>query len=294
MRWQAGRRSDNVEDRRGAGGTGRGIKIGGVLSLGILIVGALLGKDLTPLARMVSDVSVNAPQGAADRSGVPGQGRSAEENQLADFVSVVLADTEDTWTTLFKGMGKSYVKPKLVLFTNVVQSGCGNADAAVGPFYCPGDQKLYIDLSFYSDLRKKLGAPGDFAQAYVIAHEVGHHVQTLLGISQRLRAKERGMSAVERNALSVRQELQADCFAGVWGHHADQQRQLLEQGDLEEAMTAATAIGDDRLQKQAGRAVTPETWTHGSSKQRVRWFNTGMKQGTVDACDTYGADADVK
>src|SRR5512138_1967175 len=180
MRWQAGRRSDNVEDQRGAGGAGRGIKIGGVLSLGILIVGALLGKDLTPLARMVSDVSVNAPQGAAERNGSPAQGRTPEENQLADFVSVVLADTEDTWTALFKQMGKNYVKPKLVLFTDAVQSACGNADAAVGPFYCPGDQKLYIDLSFYEDLQKKLGAPGDFAQAYVIAHEVGHHVQTLL------------------------------------------------------------------------------------------------------------------
>jgi predicted metalloprotease len=204
-------------------------------------------------------------------------------------VSVVLADTEDTWTDLFKKMNKAYVRPKLVLFSDAVNSACGYNTAAVGPFYCPPDQKVYIDLSFYAELKQKLGAPGDFAQAYVIAHEIGHHVQKLLGISERLRAQERTASKVERNQLSVRQELQADCFAGVWGHYAESQRKLLEQGDLEEAIGAAAAIGDDRLQKQAGRAVTPETWSHGSSKQRVRWFQIGMKQGSVEACDTYGA-----
>lgn len=288
MRWQDGRRSENVEDRRGlSAGAGQKLKIGGGLSLVVLVVGLLMGKDLTPLLGMLS--SGAGPSPAAAPGTGQAKGRSAAEDRLADFVSVVLADTEDTWTTLFQQMGKTYTKPKLVLFTDAVDSACGYNSAAVGPFYCPGDQKVYIDLSFYDDLQKRFGAPGDFAQAYVIAHEVGHHVQTLLGISQNLRAKERGLGEAERNRLSVMQELQADCFAGLWGHFAKTQRQLLESGDLEEAMQAATAIGDDHLQKQAGRAISPETWTHGSSKQRVRWFSVGMKEGTFAACDTYNA-----
>jgi predicted metalloprotease len=290
MRWQAGRRSDNVEDRRGmSAGAGRGLKIGGGLSLVVVVVGMLLGKDFRPLAELLSALGAGSPEGANEPASTSSQKRSPAEDQLADFVSVVLADTEDTWTELFKKMNQAYVRPKLVLFSDAVNSACGYNTAAVGPFYCPPDQKVYIDLSFYAELKQKLGAPGDFAQAYVIAHEIGHHVQKLLGISERLRAQERTASKVERNQLSVRQELQADCFAGVWGHYAEKQRKLLEQGDLEEAIGAAAAIGDDRLQKRAGRAVTPETWSHGSSKQRVRWFQIGMKQGRVEACDTYGA-----
>jgi hypothetical protein len=285
MRWQAGRRSDNVEDRRGAGTSGRGLKIGGGVSLVVVVAGLLLGKDLRPLAELLSAVGVRteAPTGTG------AQKRDPAEDQLAEFVSVVLADTEDTWTDLFKQMSKTYVRPRLVLFSGAVDSACGYNTAAVGPFYCPPDQKVYIDLSFYADLKQKLGAPGDFAQAYVIAHEIGHHVQTLLGIGARLRTQKSAASEVERNQLSVRQELQADCFAGVWGHYAENQRKLLEKGDLEEAIQAAAAIGDDRLQKRAGRAVAPETWSHGSSKQRVNWFRIGMNQGRVEACDTYGA-----
>ena len=270
-------------------GAGRGLKIGGGLSLVVVVVGMLLGKDFRPIAELLSAMGAGSPEGANGPASTSTQKRNPAEDQLAEFVSVVLADTEDTWTDLFKKMNRAYVRPKLVLFSDAVSSACGYNTAAVGPFYCPPDQKVYIDLSFYAELKQKLGAPGDFAQAYVIAHEIGHHVQKLLGISERLRAQERTASKVERNQLSVRQELQADCFAGVWGHYAESQRKLLDQGDLEEAIGAAAAIGDDRLQKQAGRAVTPETWSHGSSKQRVRWFQIGMKQGSVEACDTYGA-----
>ena len=270
-------------------GAGRGLKIGGGLSLVVVVVGMLLGKDFRPIAELLSALGAGSPEGASGPASTSSQKRNPAEDQLADFVSVVLADTEDTWTDLFKKMNKAYVRPKLVLFSGAVNSACGYNTAAVGPFYCPPDQKVYIDLSFYAELKQKLGAPGDFAQAYVIAHEIGHHVQKLLGISERLRAQELAASKVERNQLSVRQELQADCFAGVWGHYAESQRKLLEQGDLEEAIGAAAAIGDDRLQKRAGRVVTPETWSHGSSKQRVRWFQIGMKQGSVEACDTSAA-----
>ena len=195
----------------------------------------------------------------------------------------------DRIESLFAAEGEQYQEPVLVLFTGAVESACGFAQAAVGPFYCPTDHKLYIDLSFYQDLRNRLGAPGDFAQAYVIAHEVGHHVQTLAGISQRVAAARQGASQAEGNELSVRQELQADCFAGIWAHHAQRSRQILEQGDIEEALNAAAAIGDDRLQRQSGGFVAPETFTHGTSAQRVRWFRTGLESGDVDACDTFGA-----
>ena len=212
-----------------------------------------------------------------------------EEEELADFVSVVLADTEDTWNEIFQGAGQDYQEPRLVLFSGSVQSACGMASAAMGPFYCPSDKKVYIDLSFFDDLRRRHGAPGDFAQAYVIAHEVGHHVQTLLGISKQVRSAQHGLGKSDANALSVRQELQADCFAGLWGYHADRSRQVLERGDVEEAIGAATAIGDDRLQKQAQGYVVPESFTHGTSEQRVHWFRKGMETGEFNSCDTFGS-----
>jgi predicted metalloprotease len=215
---------------------------------------------------------------------------SPAENQLADFVSVVLADTEDTWHVLFNKMGQNYREPNLVLFTGAVESACGYAQAAMGPFYCPADQKVYIDLSFYQDLKNRHQAPGDFAQAYVIAHEVGHHVQTLLGISEKVHAARRRMSQVEGNKLSVMQELQADCFSGIWAHHAQRTRQILEGGDIEEALYAASAIGDDRLQRKSRGYVTPDSFTHGSSKQRVRWFKQGFKTGDITQCNTFRAD----
>jgi predicted metalloprotease len=201
----------------------------------------------------------------------------------------VLADTEDTWGAIFAAGGQTYEPPTLVLFSGAVQSACGFAQAAVGPFYCPGDRKVYIDLSFYQELQSRFGAPGDFAKAYVVAHEVGHHVQTLLGISERNMAARQRASEAEANALSVRQELQADCFAGIWAHNADRSRQLLEAGDIEQGLNAAAAVGDDRMQKQSRGYVSPESFTHGSSEQRVRWFKRGFEAGTMDACDTFAS-----
>jgi predicted metalloprotease len=211
------------------------------------------------------------------------------QDEQAEFVSVVLADTEDTWRALFRSMGREYRDPKLVLFTGAVPSACGMAAAAVGPFYCPADQKVYLDLDFLRTLRDRFGAPGDFAQAYVIAHEVGHHVQTLLGISERVMARRSRADRAEANALSVRQELQADCLAGVWAHHADRARHILEQGDLREALVAAAAVGDDRLQRQAQGRVTPDSFTHGTSSQRTRWFERGISEGDLQRCDTFAA-----
>jgi predicted metalloprotease len=215
---------------------------------------------------------------------------SAAEKQLADFVSVVLGDTEDTWHVLFRQMGKTYREPTLVLFSGAVQSACGFAQAAVGPFYCPADQKVYIDLSFYQDLKNRHQAPGDFAQAYVIAHEIGHHIQTLLGVSQKVHTLRSRSSQVEANKLSVMQELQADCLAGVWAHHAQRTRQILEEGDIEEALNAASSIGDDRLQRKTRGYVTPDSFTHGSSTQRVRWFTQGIETGNIAQCNTFRAE----
>jgi predicted metalloprotease len=212
---------------------------------------------------------------------------SAEDKQLGDFVSVVLADTEDTWNALFQQAGQRYKEPRLVLFSGQVKSACGFAQAAMGPFYCPADQQVYIDLSFYRDLKSKLNSPGDFAQAYVIAHEVGHHVQKLLGISDQVHAARRQASEKEANQLSVRQELQADCFAGIWANRADRVRGIVEPGDIEEALTAASNIGDDRLQQQSKGYITPDSFTHGSSEQRVRWFRRGYETGKVNNCDTF-------
>jgi predicted metalloprotease len=298
MRWKGGRRSDNIDDRRGdspgyasAGAaplilrflpamlrskTGRFILIAGVL---VVFGGRMLGVD----------VLGPALSGSGAASGGQFQ-PTQEQQQLADFVAVVLADTEDTWHQLFRLQGKTYKEPTLVLFTGAVNSACGSASAAVGPFYCPGDQQLYIDLSFFRDLSQRHAAPGDFAQAYVIAHEVGHHVQTLLGISQSVRKAGQGQNKAAVNALSVRQELQADCFAGIWGYAANADRRLLDPGDLEEALAAATAIGDDRLQREAGRQVVPDSFTHGNSSQRVKWFKVGFESGRLSDCDTFAAD----
>jgi predicted metalloprotease len=215
--------------------------------------------------------------------------RSAEENRLADFIAVVLADTEDTWHALFQQSGRIYQEPKLVLFTDTVQSACGMAQSAMGPFYCPADNKVYIDLGFYQELRDRFHAPGDFAQAYVVAHEIGHHVQNLLGISDQVHAARSRMSQKQYNALSVRLELQADCLAGIWAHHADRTRQILEQGDVEEALNAASAIGDDRLQRQTQGRVVPDSFTHGTSQQRKRWFLRGLEAGQFSQCNTFEA-----
>ncbi len=276
MRWQGGRRSSNVEDQRGS--KGKMALGGGIGTIILVLVGLYLGD-----ASIVEQALNNAP---TSQSTSPAQ-NDPEQEKLKEFTAVVLADTEDTWKPLFRNMGKTYVEPKLVLFTGEVRSACGMADAAVGPFYCPGDQKVYLDMSFYADLKNRFNAPGDFAQAYIIGHEVGHHVQTLLGISSDLHAQKAGKSKTEQNALSVRQELQADCFAGVWAHHANRTRNLLEAGDIEEGLGAATAIGDDRLQMQARGYVTPDSFTHGSSAQRVKWFKKGLETGQVAACDTY-------
>lgn len=284
MRWKSGRRSANVEDRRGRGVGG---KAGGVGVVGILValVAMYFGVDPAIVMRMISGAS-NLSSPATQQTP---QQRSPEEEQMADRVSVVLADTEDTWSTIFQASGQRYQEPKLVLFSGAVRSACGMAEAATGPFYCPADKKVYIDLSFYQDLKNRHGAPGDFAQAYVIAHEIGHHVQNLLGLSDKVHQARRSQSKTEANKMSVMLELQADCFAGVWANHADKARHILESGDVDEALTAASAIGDDRLQKQARGYVSPDSFTHGSSAQRVRWFKQGLRSGKVSDCNTFSA-----
>ena len=250
---------------------------GGIGGLIVLVIALLLGTD----PGQVSNVN---PTSNFDPASL-----SAEDRELADFVSVVLADTEDTWSVLFAADNREYREPTLVLFTDAVESACGFAQSAVGPFYCPADEKVYIDLSFYRDLKERYGAPGDFAQAYVIAHEVGHHVQNLLGISEQVQSAQQGLGTIDANRLSVMQELQADCFAGVWAHNADEARDLLEQGDVEEGLNAASSIGDDRLQMESQGRVTPDSFTHGSSAQRVNWFQTGLESGDVNSCNTFDA-----
>jgi predicted metalloprotease len=265
----------------GGGGVARGGGIGVVGLLILLALGWLFGIDPSFL---LQDSSTGVPYQTA-----PSGTQPPADDQAAAFVSVVLADTEDTWHALFDEMGGSYREPTLVLFSDAVQSACGFAQAAMGPFYCPGDRKLYIDLTFFDELHERFGAPGDFAQAYVIAHEVGHHVQNLLGIADQVQAARQRAGEREANALSVMMELQADCFAGVWGYHADKSRALLEQGDVEEGLNAAAAIGDDRLQRQQAGYVVPDAFTHGSSAQRVRWFQQGLSSGDPDRCDTFEA-----
>lgn len=283
MRWRDGRRSSNVEDRRSVRLSGK-MKGGGIVIVILALIGMYFGIDPQIILEQGAQLSGGPTVEQGDYT------PSAAENELADFVSVVLADTEDTWTQIFTAGGQRYEKPTLVLFSGAVQSACGFAQAATGPFYCPADRKVYIDLSFYRDLRTKLGAPGDFAQAYVIAHEVGHHVQNLLGISDKLQQMQGRVNQVEYNRLLVRLELQADCFAGLWTNHADRTRQILEAGDIDEAINAAGMIGDDRLQQQSQGYVRPDSFTHGSSAQRVRWFRQGYQTGRVDSCDTFGAD----
>lgn len=292
MKWEGNRESDNVEDRRaGGGGFGGGGGLLGGRSIGVgTIVVALVGGwifGINPLT-ILSMLSGGEAPTAQVQQQTPAQ-RPPADDRMAKFVSTVLADTEDVWKEVFTKGGATYQEPRLVLFRGATQTACGQGQAAMGPFYCPADQKVYIDLGFYETLTKRLGAPGDFAQAYVIAHEVGHHVQNLLGISGKMDQMRGRVSKAEYNLLSVRLELQADCFAGVWAHNAQNARQVLEQGDVEEAMNAAAKIGDDALQRGGGGAVVPESFTHGTSAQRQRWFDTGLKTGSVKACDTFTA-----
>jgi uncharacterized protein len=286
MRWQMGRRSDNIEDRRGMS-AGPGIALGGGIgTVALVLIALFFGIDPSVVLQGGGDPTGGPPTTQVEPR-APG---APAKDPLADFVSVVLADTEDTWKDIFRKMNREYAEPKLVLFTGAVRSACGMAESAVGPFYCPPDRKVYIDLAFYRDLRDRLGAPGDFAQAYVIAHEVGHHVQNLLGIAERVESMRRRASQAQGNAIQVRMELQADCFAGVWAANAHRSRQILESGDVEEGLNAAAAIGDDRLQKRSQGHVVPESFTHGSSAQRVRWFKQGIDSGDPRKCDTFAAD----
>jgi hypothetical protein len=280
MRWRNGRRSINIEDRRGIR-LSRKAKGGGIGMLLLVIVALYFGVDPSIVLQQGTEMS-----GGPSIQTTPVQ-PSAADNELSDFVSVVLADTEDTWRILFKQMGGTYEEPNLVLFSGMVESACGYAQAAIGPFYCPTDKKVYIDLSFYRALKNKMNAPGDFAQAYVIAHEVGHHVQKLLGVSDKVHAMRSRLSQKDYNKLSVKMELQADCFSGIWAHHAQKMRNILEPGDVEEALNAASMIGDDRLQKQTRRYVTPDSFTHGTSAQRVEWFNRGFQTGSINSCNTF-------
>ena len=292
MKWEGNRESDNVEDRRSSGGGfggGGGMLGGRSIGIGTIAV-ALIGGwifGINPLTLLSMFSGGGAPTAQVQQQ-APAQ-RPPADDRMAAFVSTVLADTEDVWKDVFAKGGGTYQEPRLVLFRGATQTACGQGQAAMGPFYCPGDQKVYIDLGFYETMKNKLGAPGDFAQAYVIAHEVGHHVQNLLGISEKMEQMRSRVSKVEYNGLSVRLELQADCFAGVWANHAQSARQILEQGDVAEAMNAAAQIGDDALQRASRGAVVPESFTHGTSAQRQRWFDTGLKNGTVKACDAFGA-----
>lgn len=302
MDWEGRRKSDNVEDQRGAespSGSGGGGNMFGLLSTAVNLLGfkgtvvaaiivgvmALMTGNLSSVLSLIG--LTQTPQ--AVKTGKPLR-QSADEQRLVEFVSVILADTEDTWTAIFQEKGKQYAKPRLVLFRNAVQSACGFADSATGPFYCPGDRKVYLDLSFFDELAHRFKAPGDFAQAYVIAHEIGHHVQTLIGLSAKVQAARKQMSKADANKLLVRLELQADCYAGVWAYHADKQRKMLQVGDVEEGLAAASAVGDDTLQKQAQGYVVPDSFTHGSAAQRTQWFHNGLQSGNMDSCNTFAKE----
>jgi len=312
MLWKGRRQSSNIEDRRGAGGgmggmggmrfpgglggmggggsrmRGGGLGIGGIIIL--FIIAWILGiNPLTLLSGGGLDTGGYSGNAVEEQTAGGSSLSSPQQEEMKEFVAVVLADTEDTWHQLLPAVGADYREPKLVLFSGGAQSGCGFAQSAVGPFYCPADEKVYLDLEFFDELSQRFGAPGDFAQAYVIAHEVGHHVQTVLGIEEQMRQTRQGMSETESNALSVRVELQADCFSGVWANHAHQERGLIEAGDIQEALGAASAVGDDTLQKRSSGRVVPDSFTHGSAEQRVRWFETGYRSGKIDACDTFSA-----
>lgn len=278
MRWKGRRQSENVEDRRGI--SGGAVVGGGIGTIAIVLLVMLLGGD-------PSEVLRNMPQGQGPTTT---RELTAEEKEHGEFVGVVLADTEDVWKQVFRDqLGKEYQEPKLIMFSGQVESACGFASAAVGPFYCPGDGHVYIDLSFYNTMREKFGATGDFAEAYVIAHEVGHHVQNLMGISEQMQRQRQRLSEQQYNELSVRAELQADFFAGVFAHHAQRTKNILDRGDIEEALRCAAAIGDDSLQKQTQGYVVPESFTHGTSEQRMRWFKKGWDSGKVEDGDTFSA-----
>ena len=325
MRWRGQRESENVEDRRGEGGgfgfpfPGGGVRFpsgggrggGGIGIVGLLVILGLMFffgvdpriilQDSGPGPDPTTFPDIRLPQSRPETTNFPvpsePQGppiqrpQTTNEDDLKQFVSIVLADTEDVWRDLFARYGARYSDPKLVLFSGGVRSACGMGMSAMGPFYCPMDEKVYIDLDFYQDLKNRFHAPGDFAQAYVIAHEVGHHVQKLLGIADQVESAKQRMSQKQANALQVRMELQADCFAGVWANRAEESRDIIEPGDIEEALRAASAIGDDRIQKQTQGYVVPDAFTHGSSEQRVRWFTRGYEGGRLEVCDTFNADA---
>ena len=297
MKWDGQRESSQIEDRRSSGGGGRGgggIRVGGGRGVGLgtiavaLVAGWVFGINPGTIIGVLGGLEGAAP-GATQQAPAPGATRSAPQDENARFVSTVLASTEEVWAETFQASGRDYRKPVLVLYRGSTRSACGTGQAAMGPFYCPGDEKVYLDLGFFETMRRQLGAPGDFAQAYVVAHEVGHHVQHLLGITDRVDALRGRQSEAQANAMSVRLELQADCFAGVWAGRSQQAKNWLEQGDLEEAMNAASQIGDDTLQQNAGGAVRPESFTHGSSAQRMRWFQRGFQSGQVSQCDTFQA-----
>jgi uncharacterized protein len=283
MRWREGRRSENVEDMRGrSGGGGGGFKLG----IGGLVLAAaayFLGVD----PRLIMGI-MQATQGGGQAMESGPLETSAPTDEAGDSLSVVLADTEDTWSAIFQAAGAQYQPPRLRLYSSGTRSGCGSASAEAGPFYCPTDHRVYIDPAFFKELEQRFGASGDFAQAYVLAHEVGHHGQTLTGISDKVRAAQQRASQEQQNALQVRMELQADCYAGIWAHHAQRSRNFLESGDLEEALGAAAAVGDDMIQKRAQGYVVPESFTHGSAAQRQQWFERGFQSGDVNACDTFG------
>lgn len=287
MRLDNERESDNIEDRRGMSSGGRGLVGGGIGTIVLALVAMYFGVDPSIVLNLMCNLS-NTPSTADAPANVR---TNPQEEQTKKFMSKVLADTEDTWGKLFSESGKHYENPKLVLFTDQVQSACGSASAAMGPFYCPGDHKLYLDMSFFHDLSTRFGAPGDFAQAYVVAYEVGHHVQNLLGIADKVHAAQQRASESGRNQLQVRMELQADCYAGIWAYRADQERHILEAGDVEEALAAASGVGDDRLQQQSQGVVVPESFTHGSSEQRMTWFSRGAKSGDPRQCDTFKSGA---
>jgi uncharacterized protein len=304
MRWLGDRESENVEDQRGGGG-GLPIRVGGGVGAIVLVVAALFfGVDPSMLLTLLNGdqppqqtqtqtrpgdpgAAGGGPGGGSGSSRPPDAGHS---DGMRQFVSVVLADTEDVWRQAFQGMGKTYADPKLVLYSNTVSSPCGLASAASGPFYCPNDQKAYLDLSFFEAMKTRLNSPGEFAEAYVIAHEIGHHVQNQLGILQRATGERARSDQRKSNAISVQIELQADCLAGVWAYHADRTKHIIEKGDVEAALNAASAVGDDHLQRQAHGTVMPDAFTHGTSAQRVRWFKRGLEGGSIKACDTFAAD----
>ncbi|MEQ1592188.1 MAG: neutral zinc metallopeptidase [Thiobacillaceae bacterium] len=282
MRIDDERESDNIEDRRGMSTGGKGLVGGGIGTLVIALVAMYFGVDPSVVLNQVGNLQPAQQQSAPASS-------SPEDEREKKMMAKVLGSTEDTWGAMFQASNSQYERPKLVLFSGQVQSACGAAQAAMGPFYCPGDRKLYLDMSFFNDLATRYGAPGDFAQAYVVAHEVGHHVQNLLGIADQVHNAQHRASETQGNALQVRMELQADCFAGIWAYHADQAHHILESGDVEEALAAASGVGDDRLQQQARGVVVPESFTHGSSAQRMRWFSAGAKTGDINQCDTFKA-----